>query len=86
MPLAHLRHEAAQSVMHVGQSLVRARLREEDDEIHRVTFVQRHANFGVTFETADAGPVTGARIEDDHRALRFIDALLDLVCARTRDA
>ena len=62
------------------------RLREEDDEIDRVAGVQRHADLGLALETAHTGAMPGARIENDHRWLCRIDAIVPAILADLRDA
>ena len=46
---------------------------QEADEITSVPRSQRHANFAVGFETADARAVPGARINDHERSEFRID-------------
>src|SRR5690242_18064103 len=62
MQLAHAAHELALGGAHVHKRLARLRLGEEDDEIHRMAFAQRHADLRVVLEAADAGAMAGARI------------------------
>ena len=71
--------------MHVRQRLTRHGLGIEDHEIDRVAFVHRHADLAVALEPADARPVPGARINDDHRRLRLVNAIVPAIVADPRD-
>ena len=53
--------------------LSRYGLRQKADEIAGVAGLKRHADFALGLEPADAGPVTGTRIDDDERPLLLID-------------
>ena len=68
MQLAHAVHELLLRRAHVEQRLAGFRLAEEDDEVDRVAFAQRHADLRIVLEAADPGTMTGARIDDDVRA------------------
>ena len=46
---------------------------EEDDEVDRMPGAHGDADLRVVLESADAGPVTGARIDDDVGTQRGID-------------
>jgi hypothetical protein len=46
--------------------------RQKADEIAGVTGLERHADLALSFEAADAGPVTSSRIDDDERSLLLI--------------
>lgn len=48
--------------------LARFRVRKEEDEIARMSLLQCDADLAVHLETADARPMTGARIDDDERS------------------
>ena len=82
MQLAHAVHELALGVAHVEQRLTGLGIREEDDEVHGVAFAQRHADLRIVLETADAGAVAAARVDDhvgtavgvDRHAFRRNDA------------
>ena len=73
MKLAHAMHELALGVAHVEQRLSRLGIREEDDEVHGMAFVQRHADLRIVLEAADAGTVAAARVDDHVRAALGID-------------
>ena len=58
----------------VGQRLPGLGLGKEDHEVDRVPGLERDADFGVLLEAADARTVSRARIDDDERAQRVVDA------------
>ena len=62
---AHLLHELLLRLADVEQRLAGLGIAEEDDEVHRMAGAQRDADLRVVLEAADAGPVAGARIDDD---------------------
>ena len=68
MKLAHAMDELALGVAHVEQCLSRFGIREEDDEVHRMPFVQRHSDLRIVLEAADARTVASARVDDHVRA------------------
>ena len=57
----------------VFDRLPRNRLRQEADEVDRVTCAERHADFALGLHAADPGTVPGARVDDDDRRFRRID-------------
>ena len=50
-----------------------------------MALVKRHADFGLALEPADSGPVAGTRINDDHRRLVGIDAIIPAIVADLDD-
>jgi len=81
MTLGDFLDETAQRVVHVGQRLTGRGFREEDHEIDRMPFMQRHADLGVLLEPTDPGAMAGARIDNDDRRLVGIDAILPALVA-----
>src|SRR5262249_49747546 len=73
MQFAHLAHELLFRLAYTEQRLSRLRIAEEDDEIDRMAFAQRHADLRIVLEAADARPVTGARVDDHIRPALRID-------------
>ena len=73
MALGDDAHEFGFGVGHVRERLRRLGIRIEDHEVHRMARFQRDADFGVLFESADAGAVSRARIDDDERAQPIVD-------------
>jgi hypothetical protein len=51
-----------------------------------MAFEQRHADFGIALEAADAGTMPGARVDHDHRCGALAHVLLECVGAAARDA
>ena len=49
------------------------RIGQESDEIARMPGLERDADFAVGLEAADAGTMSGARVDDDERPARWID-------------
>ena len=85
MALRDVRDERLQRASTSAKRLVRAGLRKEDDEVDGVAHVQGHPDLGVALEAADAGTVSGTRIENDHGRLRGIDAIVPAVVADLGD-
>ncbi len=80
MPLGDDAHEFRFGVGDVGKRLPRFGIRIKDHEVDRVTGLQRHADFRVFLEAADARAMTGARIDDDVGTQLVVD-----LHARRRD-
>jgi hypothetical protein len=57
----------------VLDGLARHRVRQESNEITGMTGMERDADFAVGLEAADAGTVSGARIDDDKGPLLGVD-------------
>ena len=74
--------KAASAVADVLNCLSGYGLRQKADEIAGVAGLKRHADLALGLEPADAGPVSGARIDDDERPL----LLINLDAFRRRDA
>jgi hypothetical protein len=86
MALRHDVDETGQGLDHRSHGLAWDRLGVEDDEIGRVPFEQRHADLGITLESADARPVPGPRIHHDHRRRAAPHMLFQRVGAAAGDA
>ena len=78
-------NESPQRMQDIGKRLPGAGFGIEDDEIGRMSFMQRHADLGIAFETANAGTMPSTRIEDDHWAGRLVDAFFHPLAARSSD-
>src|SRR3546814_5258063 len=71
MAPGHFLHETPQCMQHVAEGLPRLWLRVKDDEIDRMAFAHRHANFGLTLESSNARSMAGAWVNDNY--WRFLD-------------
>ena len=86
MAIGDMPNELLQCREQVSQRLMGAGLREEHDEIDGVAGVQGHADLGFALEPAHAGAMPSAGVEDDHRWLGGIDAIVPAVLADLGDA
>src|SRR5262249_59646982 len=66
----------------IRDTLALPRLRGEADKVDRMSELERIADLADRLEAADARPLTGARVDDDHRPL----ALVELDACRGNDA
>ncbi len=82
MQLNHALEKGSFGACDVLDRLPRHRLGQEADEVARVTGPEGNADLALRFEAADAGAVSGARIDDDERPL----LLVYLDGSRRRDA
>jgi hypothetical protein len=72
MQLAHLFQEADLGIAHVGQGLIAVGPGKENQKVDGVAGIQGHADLGILLGPADAGAVTGTRVEyNDRPAFRF---------------
>ena len=79
MTLCHDVDEACQRFDDRSHRLAFDGLRVEDDEVDRMAFEQRHADFGVASEATDARAVPGARVDHDHGCRATTDMALQPV-------
>jgi hypothetical protein len=73
MPVGDLLNEPGLGRADIGQRLTGLRSGKENHEINRMAGSERHADLRVALKPADPRPVTGPRIDNDERPLRFID-------------
>ena len=73
MPACDLAHKLCLGARYIRQRLAWNRVPSERDEINRVASRQGYANLAVIFEAADPSTMPRTRINDDVRALRFIN-------------
>ena len=66
-------HEFRFGIGDVGERLRRLGIGIENDEVDGMARFQRHADFGIFLEAADAGTVAGTWIDDDERPQRIVD-------------
>ena len=71
--LAHDPQELGFGSRDIGERLSFHGFGEEDHEVHRMARLESDANLRVLLEPSDPGPVAGAWIDDDERALVGID-------------
>jgi hypothetical protein len=69
----HLLEEDRLGACHILDGLARHRVRQEADEIARVTGLHGHPDFTVGLEAPDPRPVPGARIDDHKRPASHVD-------------
>ena len=74
MPPRHFADEGCLGARDIRQGLARKRVPSEGNKINRVTGRQGHTNLAVILETTNPGTMARARINDDIRALRLINA------------
>ncbi len=85
MALAHELDEAAQRMEDINRRLAGAGLGEEDHEVDRMPGVHGDPYLRITLEAPDSRAVTRARIDDDDRWLRRVEAVLQARLPDRRD-
>src|SRR5262245_44188588 len=68
MPLGHGFDKGRLRATHVFNRLTFYRVRQEPNEIARMAGRERDSDLAITLHAADAGTVSGTRIDDDERA------------------
>ena len=86
MPPHHFQHETAQSVQHVSQGLPGARFGIKYDEVDRMPLVKGDADLRLLLEATDSGAMSRPRIDDDDWRFRRIEAVVETMIGKTRDA
>src|SRR3546814_18886445 len=81
MAPGHFLHETPQCMQHVAEGLPRLWLRVKDDEIDRMAFAHRHANFGLTLESSNARSMACAWVNDNYWRFFRIDTIVPTVFA-----
>src|SRR5262245_3756371 len=73
MPLGHGFDEGRLRATHVFNRLTFHRIRQEPDEIARMAGRERDSDLAITLHAADAGTMSGTRIDDDEGARCLVD-------------
>src|SRR5262245_2933452 len=73
MPLGHGFDEGRLRATHIFNRLAFYRIRQEPDEIARVAGRKRDSDLAIALHAADAGTVSGTRIDDDKGARCLVD-------------